>query len=119
VAADAEDAGVWVNVADDPVACSFTLPALRRQGPLTLTVSTGGHIPALAGWLRSDLGDQIGPDHAVLARLLSEARDDLRAAGRSTEGADWRAVLESPVLATIRSGDLDRARQQVRECLTP
>ena len=49
---DADAAGVWVNSADDPVNCSFILPAVARQGDLTLTISTNGKSPAMATWLR-------------------------------------------------------------------
>src|SRR5579864_3959144 len=38
---DAEEAGVWVNSADDPAHCSFVLPAVHRDGAVTITVSTG------------------------------------------------------------------------------
>ena len=46
---DGEAAGVWVNSADDPKACSFTLPAVLRRGPVSVAVSTSGHSPALGG----------------------------------------------------------------------
>ena len=52
---DAEAAGVWVNAADDPARCSFTLPAVTRQGPVTVAVATDGTSPALAAWLRDRL----------------------------------------------------------------
>ena len=42
---DGEAAGVWVNSADDPAHCSFTLPARVRRGDLLVTVSTGGPQP--------------------------------------------------------------------------
>ena len=45
---DGEAAGVWVNSADDPANCSFTLPARVRRGGSLVTVSTGGRSPALA-----------------------------------------------------------------------
>src|SRR5687768_11763743 len=48
---DAEAAGVWVNSADDPERCSFTLPSRVRRGDLVVAVSTGGRSPALASWL--------------------------------------------------------------------
>lgn len=118
VAADAEEAGVWVNVADDPDACMFTLPAVLRSGPVMVAVSTGGHSPALAGWLRTRLAEQVGPEYGVLAELLSEARDQLRASGRSTEGLDWKSALDSAMLGDIRAGQLGHARERIRACLS-
>ena len=46
---DGEAAGVWVNAADDPEHCSYTLPARLDRGRLLVTVSTSGASPALAG----------------------------------------------------------------------
>ncbi|MGH8919120.1 MAG: precorrin-2 dehydrogenase/sirohydrochlorin ferrochelatase family protein, partial [Actinomycetes bacterium] len=45
VAADAGAGGVWVNSADDPEHCTFLLPAVHRDGPVTVAVSTGGASP--------------------------------------------------------------------------
>src|SRR5262249_49917561 len=51
---------VWVNSADDPDNCSFTLPSVVRRGDLVVTVGTAGRSPALAAWLRRRLEDDIG-----------------------------------------------------------
>lgn len=118
VAADAEAAGVWVNVADDPDACMFTLPAVLRSGPVMVAVSTAGHSPALAGWLRTRLASEVGPEYGVLAELAAEARDVLRAAGRSTEGLDWQSAFDSDMLSAIRAGRLGQARERLRACLS-
>lgn len=118
VAADAEAAGVWVNVADDPGACMFTLPAVLREGPVTVAVSTAGHSPALAGWLRDRLAEVVGPEHSALAGLLAEAREELRAKGRPTEGLDWQSILDSDMLGEIRDGQVNRARERLRACLS-
>ena len=48
---DGEAEGVWVNSADDPASCAFTLPSVIRQGAVMVTVSTGGRSPALSAWL--------------------------------------------------------------------
>ena len=59
----ARTAGVWVNAADDPASCSFTLPAVVRRGPLMVTVATGGHSPALARWLRHHVEVEMGDEY--------------------------------------------------------
>ncbi|HET9690869.1 MAG TPA: bifunctional precorrin-2 dehydrogenase/sirohydrochlorin ferrochelatase [Acidimicrobiales bacterium] len=118
VRADGDAAHIWVNAADDPVSCSFTLPAVVRQGPVTVTVATGGHSPALASWLKAHVADELGPEVAELAGLLSEARASVQAAGRSTEDVDWRPALDWDMLAMIRRGDLTGARERVQACLS-
>ena len=107
---DGEAAGVWVNAADDPERCSYTLPARFQQGRVLVTVSTSGHSPALAGWLRDRLAEQVGPEYDTLVGLLAEARAALVAQGRPTLGADWRSALDSGMLDHVRAGRLDEAR---------
>jgi precorrin-2 dehydrogenase len=116
--ADGRAARVWVNAADDPDACSFTLPAVVRQGPVTVAVSTSGYSPALAGWIKDQIAAELGPEVALLAELLSEARDELKAAGRSTEGVDWRRALDSDMLELIRTGRMAQARERLQACLS-
>ncbi|MHB1928901.1 MAG: precorrin-2 dehydrogenase/sirohydrochlorin ferrochelatase family protein [Acidimicrobiales bacterium] len=118
VRADADAAGVWVNAADDPRSCSFTLPAVVRQGPVMVTVSTGGHSPALATWLKQHVAAELGPEWAALAELLAEVRDRVRAEGRSTEDVDWRPALDWTMLDLIRAGDTARARERLHACLS-
>ena len=118
VYADGEAAGVWVNSADDPENCSFTLPAVVRRGPLTVAVSTSGRSPALASWLRTRLADEIGPEYEVLLDLLSAARERVRATGRSSESVDWQKALDSDMLALIRAGEVQQARERLQACLS-
>jgi siroheme synthase-like protein len=114
VYADAEAAGVWANSADDPAHCSFILPAVHRDGAVTVSVSTGGLSPALASWLRTRLAADAGEGLGVLAQLLGEARASLKQAGLSSESVDWTPLLDGPLLELIRAGDIDNARAKVR-----
>jgi precorrin-2 dehydrogenase len=115
---DGESAGVWVNGADDPENCSFTLPSVLRRGPLMVTVSTSGRSPALSQWLRSRLETELGPEYETLLELLATERDAIRAAGRSTEGVDWRSALDSGMLDMIREGHVIEARERLQACLS-
>lgn len=119
VSADAEAAGVLVNAADDPELCSFFLPAVARQGPVSVAVSTDGASPALARWLRDRVAREwLGPEYAVAAELLAEKRDEIRASGRSTESVDWRVALDSDMLDLVRAGRVDQARERIQACLS-
>ena len=71
---DAEARGLLCNVVDVPDLCSFILPAVHRQGPIAVAVSTGGASPALAQRLRDDIAGVVGPRHAELAAELRSLR---------------------------------------------
>jgi siroheme synthase-like protein len=107
---DAVAAGVWVNSADDPAHCTFVLPAVTRDGPVSVAISTGGASPALASWLRRRVAEAMGPGLGALAALLDEARQRIHTRGASTETVDWEALLDGPLPALVRQGDLDGAR---------
>ena len=115
---DGEAAGIWVNAADDPANCSFTLPAVVRRGPLMVTVSTGGRSPALSSWLKDRLSAELGPEFEALLELLAAEREAVRAAGRSTEDLDWQKALDSDMLELVKNGRLADARERLQACLS-
>ena len=120
VAADATAAGIWVNAADQPADCSFILPAIARNGPLAIAVSTGGASPALARRLRDRAGELLTDEVVALAADLAARRAAVRAAGGSTEDVDWSAALDAvvppiaPVLTT--RGYIRPVRQLHDQC---
>ncbi|MFM7044292.1 MAG: bifunctional precorrin-2 dehydrogenase/sirohydrochlorin ferrochelatase [Ilumatobacteraceae bacterium] len=97
----AEERGVWVNSADDPARCSFTLPAVVRRGPVMVTVSTGGSSPALASWLRGRLDEMLGAEFADVAHELAALRAEVHADGRSTEDTDWQPIVSQLVAERV------------------
>jgi len=117
VSADAEAAGVWVNSADDPARCSFILPAVHREGAVTVAVSTGGLSPALAAWLRDRVAEDCGEGLGRLAEMLGDARERLRAAGQATESVDWAGLLDRGLPQLVESGDMERARALVASAM--
>lgn len=74
VFAHAESRGVLCNVVDVPELCSFILPAIHRQDPIAVAVSTGGASPALAQRLRDEIARVVRPEHAALAHELRALR---------------------------------------------
>ncbi|MGH9211342.1 MAG: precorrin-2 dehydrogenase/sirohydrochlorin ferrochelatase family protein [Acidimicrobiales bacterium] len=114
---DAEAAGVWVNSADDPARCTVTLPAVVRQGHLTVTVSTGGHSPALSAWLREQFAAELGPEYDQLIGVLADVRSEIQTTGRATESLDWRRALQSGILDLVRAGQIEEAKERLRACL--
>jgi len=118
VYAAGQERNVWVNSADDPDNCSFTLMSVIRRGDLVVTVGTGGRSPALATWLKERITAEIGPEYEILVEMLADARDAIQADGRSTEDADWKRALDSGMLDLIRAGRVDDAKELLRSCLS-
>jgi precorrin-2 dehydrogenase / sirohydrochlorin ferrochelatase len=71
---DAEARAMLVNVVDVPPLCNFILPAIVRQGPLAIAISTAGASPALAKRIKAEIAASYGEPYARLAVLLNEVR---------------------------------------------
>jgi siroheme synthase-like protein len=115
--ADGEAERVWVNSADDPVNCSFTLMSVVRRSDLVVAIGTGGRSPALAAHVRRQLEEELGPEYETLLDMLSDAREALRVAGRSTEDADWQRAFDSGIVDLVRAGRVAEAKELLRSCL--
>ncbi|MBF0171336.1 MAG: bifunctional precorrin-2 dehydrogenase/sirohydrochlorin ferrochelatase, partial [Nitrospinae bacterium] len=106
-----------VNVADDPVLCSFTLPSLVQRGELTIAVSTGGASPAVARRLRERLESEFGDEWGVYLALMASLRD--RAMREIHDPARRRALFaklaDSPLFDKVAVGDDDGAAALVEE----
>jgi len=72
--ADGEARSMLVNVADVPHLCNFMLPAIVREGPLAVAISTAGASPALAKRMKREAADMFGAPYAELADILESVR---------------------------------------------
>lgn len=71
---DGEERAMLTNVVDVPPLCNFILPAIWRQGPLAVAISTAGASPALAKRMKREIADAFGPAYARLAEILNDYR---------------------------------------------
>ncbi|MEA2197473.1 MAG: precorrin-2 dehydrogenase [Solirubrobacteraceae bacterium] len=71
---DAEERAMLVNVVDVPPLCNFILPAIVRNGPLAIAISTAGASPALAKRMKREIAEAFGEPYSELAVLLNDAR---------------------------------------------
>ncbi|MFT7474570.1 MAG: precorrin-2 dehydrogenase/sirohydrochlorin ferrochelatase [Verrucomicrobiales bacterium] len=115
--ADGVVAGVWVNSADDPDNCDFTLMSVVRRGDLQFTISTGGRTPALAVYLRRRLEEEFTEEWAAVVDLLSEARDEVRDSFGTSEIASWHEAIDDLLFDVVVDGRIDRARDRLRSHL--
>jgi siroheme synthase-like protein len=112
VTAAAERAQCFVSAAGDGPSSSARPMAVLRRGDLEVAVGTSARAPGLSAVIRGQLATLVGPEYGVLVDLVAEAR-----AGAGP-GVDWQAALDSGILASIRAGHLDEAREGLRTCLS-
>lgn len=119
VANDARSIGVLVNVADDINLCTFTMPAVYRRGLITVSVDTSGASPALASILRNEIAAIVTEEHAKLAELLHDKRDELKAAigepRMRTEAL--KEAIRRGILQLLADGDMDGAARLLNEVI--
>ena len=70
----AERRAMLCNVVDVPPLCNFILPAIVRNGPLAIAISTAGASPALAKRMKREIAEAFGEPYARLAVILNDAR---------------------------------------------
>ena len=105
---DADNAGVWVNVADDPELCSFHLPGRVRRGPLQLAIASAGHAPFAVRRLRQLLERRFGAEWAEWVAAASRFRDHVYELG--VEPAEQETLFDRFFRATV---DPERWRARV------
>jgi siroheme synthase-like protein len=105
VSHDCREAGVPVNVVDNPSLCDVTFPAVLKRDCLTVTVSTDGKAPFLSGYLRLILEDVFPARWNKIARLAADFRKKVHKrwpeeASKRADcfnrflNADWKSLIE-------------------------
>jgi uroporphyrin-III C-methyltransferase/precorrin-2 dehydrogenase/sirohydrochlorin ferrochelatase len=96
---DAEEAGVWCNVADDPELCSFHLPARIRRGPLQIAIGSAGEAPFVVRRLRQLLERRLGAEWGEWLSAAARYRGAVRGlkAPRDREEALFDRFFEATV----------------------
>jgi siroheme synthase-like protein len=114
---DAEARSMLVNVVDVPPLCNFILPAIVRNGPLAIAISTAGASPALAKRMKREIGELFGEPYSLLAILLNDVRGWAKANLPTYQ--DRKDFFESIVggqpdpIELLRAGDAEAVRDLI------
>lgn len=115
--AEAERAGILINVVDRPAQCRFIAPAIVRRDPLLIAISTSGESPFLASALRARLERWLGAEWGPYTSLVGRIRRQLRQQGVSIREQTrvYRRVMASNVRELLRSGSEAEAERRATE----
>ena len=114
VAQDAQRIRALTNVANGSSDNSdFSNMAVINRQPLTIALSTNGASPAMLRGLKQQLELAVGDEYAVLGEWLGELREPLkdRLDSQMARQELYRHILDSDVLALLRDGQRESARQ--------
>jgi precorrin-2 dehydrogenase / sirohydrochlorin ferrochelatase len=118
---EAEARAMLVNVVDVPPLCNFILPAIVRNGPLAIAISTAGASPALAKRMKREIAELFGEPYALLAILLNEARGWAKATLPTFQDRKefFEAIVngEPDPIELLRTGDLEGVRELVESAM--
>lgn len=103
VALAASRKGVLVNVASVADGGDFLVPAVHRDGPVSVAVETGGAAPALSAHLRDALAKALPEGAGELAELLGRLK---------RSGGAWEEARENWLDEALKAGDLTGARER-------
>jgi precorrin-2 dehydrogenase/sirohydrochlorin ferrochelatase len=93
VAQDAQQLGLWTNIADDPDASDFHVPATIHRQDLTLAISTAGNSPAFARYIREQLEQALHESLGQALDMIAQARSRILAAPKEQQAQLWDSLL--------------------------
>jgi uroporphyrin-III C-methyltransferase/precorrin-2 dehydrogenase/sirohydrochlorin ferrochelatase len=96
---DADRAGIWVNVADDPELCSFHLPSRMRRGALQIAVASAGEAPFVVRRMRQVLERRFGQEWAAWVDAAARFRQSVR--NRGLSGPAQETAFDAFFAATV------------------
>ncbi|MDR3204035.1 MAG: bifunctional precorrin-2 dehydrogenase/sirohydrochlorin ferrochelatase [Deltaproteobacteria bacterium] len=117
----AKDQGLMINVADRPRDCDFIMPALVREGPFKLAVSTDGASPALSAKVSSDLRKKYS-GYGILTQILGLLRPLVLSSGLGEERrkAIFKSLAQEESLPElIKQGDFEKVKSITANLIKP
>lgn len=91
---------ILVNVVDDREKCTFFFPALVKDGPLTIGISTDGNSPAAAAHVRKEIGSKLPEGLGNMIELLGQLRPEVMKV--SADQAVRAGILEKLFAYSLR-----------------
>lgn len=120
VSALAQSMNRLANAVDDPSHCNFISPAIGRQGPVQVAVTSAGCSPALAQRLRNRIMREIVTEEVgTLAELLGSWRSEVKKVLPTYQDRKrfWELVLDSDVPSLMAQGAEGPASRLIDELL--
>jgi uroporphyrin-III C-methyltransferase/precorrin-2 dehydrogenase/sirohydrochlorin ferrochelatase len=115
----ATEAGILVNVTDEPESCDFIMPAVVDRSPLLVAVASGGAAPILTRMLKARFETEIPAAYGRLAEFAGTYRERLKqlVPNMTRRRRFWETVIDGPVAEHIYSGQLAEAGSLIEKLI--
>jgi uroporphyrin-III C-methyltransferase/precorrin-2 dehydrogenase/sirohydrochlorin ferrochelatase len=113
------EAGVLVNLTDDPENCDFIMPAVVDRSPLLLAVASGGASPILTRMLKARFETAIPAAYGRLAEFAGRYRERLKETvpNMTRRRRFWEDVIDGPVAEHVYSGQIEEAESLIEKLI--
>ena len=103
----AQDAGVLVNVVDQPDLCTVVLPGIVDRDPVLVAIGSAGASPVLVRRVRERIERLLPPRLGRLARFAGRFRAAVasRIEGGPARRAFWERVIDGPIGSRVLRGE--------------
>ncbi len=120
VARDCLERNVLINVVDNPRQCNFIVPAVLRQGSLSISVSTDGKSPVLARKIREDLAGCFGPEYGEFLELMGNLRERIIKSVNVPEERRqiFYDLVYSDILDLFKTGQHEEIKERIDRVLS-
>lgn len=111
---EADEKNLLVNVMDDIPHANFAFGSIVRQGPLTISISTGGAAPALAVRLRQRFEQEFGTEYGQFLEFMQSLRKPMAAHHHDFQDRRkiWYELIDSDILTLFRDNKKEDAYQK-------
>ncbi|MEC9198895.1 MAG: siroheme synthase CysG [Pseudomonadota bacterium] len=110
----AKEAGVVVNVVDQPHLCDATTPSLVDRDPVVVAIGTEGTAPVLARKIKTEVETMLDPRLGSFAALAGRLRDAVAMRVPKEMRRDfWRRAFSGAAWQTHRGGDEETAAKML------
>jgi uroporphyrin-III C-methyltransferase/precorrin-2 dehydrogenase/sirohydrochlorin ferrochelatase len=115
----ATEAGILVNVTDEPESCDFIMPAVVDRSPLLVAVASGGASPILTRMLKARFETQIPAAYGRLAEFAGNYRQRLKqlVPNMTHRRRFWEDVIDGPVAEHVYSGQMAEAESLIEKLI--
>lgn len=119
IADDCFERNMLVNIVDDPPKCNFIVPAVVRQGALSISISTDGNSPVLARKIKEKLKQEYGPEYAKFLEIMGDLRRKIISSvpDESVRRQMFEDLVNSDIINLIKEGNEEKIKERINHVL--